>query len=196
MSAGTVLLVLCAIAFVAAVLINNRLVRLRAAVDNAFAQIDVQLQRRHELVPNLVEVAKGYLRHENATLVAVTEARNDAESKRAAASAPGSGGGALGSLAGAEAALSGALGRLNVVMEAYPELRADAHMRELASDLEHTENRVGFARQAYSDAVMTYETARLQFPNVLIARTVGFAPAEPFDIGSPGHRDRIDVSFA
>ena len=206
MSTSTVLLVALGLAAFAAVLIHNRLVALRARVANAYAQIDVQLQRRHELVPNLVETAKGYLRHERETLLAVTEARDGAERCRATAGedvgarargrAPAPDGAALGALAGAETALSGALGRLRIVMEAYPEIRADENLRELADDLESTENRVAYARQAYGDAVMAYNTAQEQFPASLVARAVGVRPAAQFELPSSAMRAPVDVSFA
>ena len=199
MSTLTVLLVAAALVGIAAVLVHNRLVALRARVANAYAQIDVQLQRRHELVPNLVETAKGYLRHERDTLVAVTEARDDAERRRRAVGPGGTAegtDGALDALAGAERALSGALGRLRVVMEAYPEIRADAHLRELADDLESTENRVAYARQAYSDAVMAFNTFQRQFPAVLVARLTNVTEAAQFEPASVRAREPVAVSFA
>ena len=203
MSISTVALLALGLAVVAAVLIHNRLVALGARVANAFAQIDVQLQRRHELVPNLVETAKGYLRHERETLLAVTAARDGAERCRTAAgggAVRGAGavpsGPALDALAGAERTLSGALGRMRIVMEAYPEIRADAQMRELADDLESTENRVACARQAYADAVMAYNVAQAQFPATLVARATGVRPAAQFELDSGATRAPVAVSFA
>ena len=201
MSTSAVLLVALGLLALGAVLIHNRLVTLRARVANAYAQIDVQLQRRHELVPNLVETAKGYLRHEHATLLAVTEARDGAEARRREAGPGRSGtgdatGDGLDALAAAERTLSGALGRLKVVMEAYPEIRADAHLRELADDLESTENRVAYARQAYGDAVMAYNAAQEQFPATLVARLTGVRPAEQFELEAHATREPVRVSFA
>ncbi|QFU02524.1 LemA family protein [Halomonas sp. THAF5a] len=155
------------------VAIYNRLVALKNRYQNAFAQIEVQLKRRHDLIPNLVETAKAYLRHERETLQAVTEARNAAEvGLRHAAARPGEPG-PMAELAGAEGALGAALGRLNVVMEAYPDLKASDNMRELSETLATTENRVAFARQAYNDAAMQYNTYRQSFPPVLLAGSIG-----------------------
>lgn len=154
----------------------NRLVRLRNGIANAFAQIDVQLKRRHDLVPNLVEVARGYLAHEAQTLEAVIAARNQARTaEQAAASAPLSAG-VVGTLSGAEQLLGGALGRLMAVAEAYPDLKADAAMRELSEELASTENRLGFARQAYNDQALDYNDAVQEFPALIVARLFGFAP--------------------
>ena len=155
----------------------NRLVQLRNRIANAFGQIDVQLKRRHDLVPNLVEVARGYLQHEAATLEAVIQARSQAQSAaKAARGAPGSAQ-ALGALAVAEGALGGSLGRLMVVAEAYPELKADATMQSLSEELTSTENRLGFARQAYNDEVLDFNNDAAQFPTLIVARLLGFALA-------------------
>lgn len=155
----------------------NRLVQLRNRIANAFGQIDVQLKRRHDLVPNLVEVARGYLQHEAATLEAVIQARSQAQSAaKAARGAPGSAD-ALGALAVAEGALGGSLGRLMVVAEAYPELKADATMQSLSEELTSTENRLGFARQAYNDEVLDFNNDAAQFPTLIVARLLGFALA-------------------
>lgn len=155
----------------------NRLVQLRNRIANAFGQIDVQLKRRHDLVPNLVEVARGYLQHEAATLEAVIQARSQAQNAaKTARGAPGSAD-ALGALAVAEGALGGSLGRLMVVAEAYPELKADATMQSLSEELTSTENRLGFARQAYNDEVLDFNNDAAQFPTLLVARLLGFAPA-------------------
>ena len=155
----------------------NRLVQLRNRIANAFGQIDVQLKRRHDLVPNLVEVARGYLKHEAATLEAVIQARSQAQSAASAARvAPGSAD-ALGALAVAEGALGGSLGRLMVVAEAYPDLKADATMQSLSEELTSTENRLGFARQAYNDEVLDFNNDAAQFPTLIVARLLGFAPA-------------------
>jgi LemA protein len=155
----------------------NRLVRLKNIIANAFGQIDVQLKRRYDLIPNLVEAAKKYLQHEQSTLEAVTLARNQARSASDAVRSRPANAGAVTALAVAEQALEGSLGRLFAVAEAYPELKADQTIRELSEELTSTENKVGFARQAYNDAVLDYNNAQGQFPAVLIARTFGFAPS-------------------
>ncbi|TRW48448.1 LemA family protein [Aliidiomarina halalkaliphila] len=153
--------------------IYNKLVALKNRFENAFAQIDVQLKRRYDLIPNLVETAKAYLKHERETLEAVVEARNQAASAlKGAAAAPGDAQ-AMGKLAGAEGALSSALGRLNVVMEAYPDLKANQNMMQLSEELTSTENRVAFSRQSFNDSVMSYNTYRQSFPPVVFANMFG-----------------------
>ncbi len=153
--------------------IYNQLVKLRNRFQNAFAQIEVQLKRRYDLIPNLVETAKGYLAHERETLEAVIAARNSAVAGlKAAAAQPGSPQG-MAQLGGAESLLNGAMGRLNVVMEAYPDLKASQNMQQLSEELSTTENKVAFARQAYNDAVMTYNTYKQGFPPVLLAASFG-----------------------
>jgi len=153
--------------------IYNRLVALKNRYQNAFAQIEVQLKRRHDLITNLVETARAYMSHERETLQAVTEARNAAEvGLQRAAARPGDPG-AMAELAGAEGALGAALGRLNVVMEAYPDLKASENMQQLAETLTSTENRVAFARQAFNDAVMQYNTYKQSFPPVVLAASFG-----------------------
>jgi LemA protein len=175
--------------------IYNRLVTLRNRYKNAFSQIDVQLKRRHDLIPNLVETAKGYLAHERGTLEAVIAARNQAVSAReAAAKAPGDPG-AMHDLARAEGALGGVLGRLFALSEAYPDLKANQTMAQLMEELTSTENKVAFARQGYNDAVMEYNTGRERFPNVLIAGPFGFREAELFEIEEPAQREAPKVSF-
>jgi len=155
----------------------NRLVRLKNTIANAFGQIDVQLKRRYDLIPNLVEVAKKYLQHEQATLEAVISARNQARSASdAVRSRPGKADAVI-ALAAAEQALDSSLGRLFTVAEAYPDLKADQTLRELSEELTSTENKVGFARQAYNDAVLDYNNAQAQFPTLLIARVFGFVPS-------------------
>jgi LemA protein len=154
----------------------NRLVRLKNAIANAFGQIDVQLKRRYDLIPNLVEVARRYLAHEAQTLEAVIAARNQARTAEQTAATSPLNAGALGALAGAEQALGGALGKLFAVVEDYPDLKADQNMRELSEELTSTENRVGFARQAYNDHVLEFNDAAAQFPTLLIARLFGFQP--------------------
>ncbi len=173
-----VLLVVVAVLFFWGVGAYNRLVRLKNAIANAFGQIDVQLKRRYDLIPNLVEVARKYLAHEAKTLEAVIAARNQARSAEQGAAASPLNAGALGALAGAEQALGGALGRLFALAEAYPDLKADQTMRELSEELTSTENRVGFARQAYNDQVLAYNDAAAQFPTLIVARLFGFFPLE------------------
>ena len=169
--------VLGAAALVWAIAAYNRLVQLRNRIANAFGQIDVQLKRRHDLVPNLVEVARGYLRHEAATLEAVVQARGQAQGAAAAARSAPASAAALGALAVAEGALGGSLGRLMAVAESYPDLKADATMRALSEELTSTENRLGFARQAYNDQALEFNDAAAQFPDLIVARLLGFAPA-------------------
>ncbi|HUO80757.1 MAG TPA: LemA family protein [Steroidobacteraceae bacterium] len=177
------------------VVIYNRLVASRNGFHNAFAQIDVQLTRRYDLIPNLVETAKGYLAHERGTLEAVISARNAAVAGlKGAVAAPGNPA-AVAALAGAEGALGGALGRLFAVAEAYPDLKANQTMAQLMEELTSTENRVAYARQAYNDAVLSYNNAREVFPNNLIAGTFGFAAAAPLEIDSPAKRAAPEVKF-
>lgn len=155
----------------------NRLVRLKNIIANAFGQIDVQLKRRYDLIPNLVEAAKKYLQHEQATLEAVIAARNQARSASdTVRSRPGKADAVI-ALAAAEQTLDSSLGRLFALAEAYPDLKADQTIRELSEELTSTENKVGFARQAYNDAVLDYNNAQGQFPALLIARLFGFAPS-------------------
>jgi len=156
----------------------NRMVGLRNRYKNAFAQIDVQLKRRYDLIPNLVETARAYMSHERETLEAVTAARNAAQSADQAAAANPGDAQALARLASAEGVLSGALTRFFAVAEAYPDLKADANLFQLSEELSATENKIAFARQAFNDAVMTYNTATEQFPARLIANAFKFKPAE------------------
>ena len=155
----------------------NRLVELRNRIANAFGQIDVQLKRRYDLIPNLVEVARGYLQHEASTLEAVIQARGQAQGAAAAARVAPTNAGAVGALAVAEGALGASLGRLRVVSERYPELKADATMQSLSEELASTENRVGFARQAFNDQVLEFNNAAQQFPTLIVARLANFTPA-------------------
>ena len=170
---GIVLLIALAALLFYGVAIYNRLVALANRYRNAFAQIEVQLKRRHELIPNLVETAKAYMRHERETLEAVTVARNQAISGLQSASKHPGNATAMAELAGGEQALGAALSRLNLVMEAYPELQASGNMRELSEELTSTENRVAFARQAFNDAVMRYNTYKQSFPPVVLAPSFG-----------------------
>jgi LemA protein len=153
--------------------IYNRLVALKNRYENSFAQIDVQLKRRYDLIPNLVETAKGYIKHERETLEAVISARNEAAAGLKAINGDPSNGAAMASLMGAEGGLASALGRLNVVMEAYPDLKANENMMQLSEELTSTENRVSFARQAFNDAVMEYNTYRESFPTIALAAAFG-----------------------
>lgn len=176
--------------------IYNRLVRLRNRFKNAFAQIDVQLKRRYDLIPNLVETAKGYLKHERETLEAVVAARGAAMTGLRAAAADPANAKAMKNLVGAESVLSGALGRLLAVSEAHPDLKANQNMMQLTEELTSTENRVSFARQSYNDSVMTYNTACETFPNSLIAGSFGFANAELFELTVAAEREAPKVSFS
>jgi LemA protein len=173
----------------------NRLVQARNAFKNAFAQIDVQLTRRYDLIPNLVETAKGYMKHERETLEAVIQARNSALSGLKAASADPGNAAAVAQLSGAEAQLGGALGRLFALAEAYPDLKANQNMMQLSEELTSTENKVSFARQAYNDAVMNYNNAREMFPSSIVAGMFNFAPAQLLDIAKPEAREAPKVSF-
>jgi LemA protein len=175
--------------------IYNRLVSGRNAYKNAFAQIDVQLTRRHDLIPNLVETAKGYMKHERETLEAVITARNAAVTGLKTAAANPGDPNAVQQLAGAENALSGALGRLFALAEAYPDLKANQNMMQLSEELTSTENKVAFARQAFNDAVMSYNNAREVFPNSIVANSFGFAPAELLQIEAPEKRAVPVVKF-
>ena len=156
----------------------NRLVDLRNRFKNAFAQIDVQLKRRYDLIPNLVETAKGYMKHERETLEAVIKARNSAVTANASAAANPGNPAAMQGLMGAEAALTGALSKLFALAEAYPDLKANQNMMQLSEELTGTENKIAFSRQAFNDAVMTYNTATQQFPSNVIAGAFSFTPAE------------------
>ncbi|MFN8902530.1 MAG: LemA family protein [Lysobacteraceae bacterium] len=162
----------------------NGLVAARNAFRNAFAQIDVQLTRRYDLIPNLVDTAKAYLTHERDTLEAVIRARGAAVAGLGAAKAAPGDAAAMAQLAGAEGQLAGALSRLMVTVEAYPELKASANMQQLSEELTSTENRIAFARQAYNDAVMAYNNRREMFPGSLVAAQGGFAPAALLEIGA------------
>jgi len=153
--------------------IYNRLVTLKNRFKNAFAQIEVQLKRRYDLIPNLVETAKGYIKHERGTLEAVTQARNAAATMLNRAQADPGNAEAINSLSQAEGTLAGALGRMNMVMEAYPDLKAHQNMMQLSEELTSTENRVAFARQAFNDAVMEYNTYKQSFPPAMFANMFG-----------------------
>lgn len=175
--------------------IYNSLVALRNRFKNAYAQIDVQLKRRYDLIPNLVETAKGYLKHERETLEAVIKARNVAYAAAQTAAANPADAGAIRSVATAESGLAGALSRLMVVSEQYPDLKANQNMLQVSEELTSTENKIAFARQAYNDAVMGYNTSRETFPNVLLASMFGFSAAEAFKVEDPAERTAPRVSF-
>ena len=168
-------LVIIAIIVFMVIGIYNKLVTLKNRFENAFAQIEVQLKRRYDLIPNLVETAKAYIKHERETLEAVIAARNQASAGLAAAAAAPGNPGAMMDLSQAEGALAGALGRLNVVMEAYPDLKANQNMMQVSEELTSTENRVSFARQAFNDAVTEYNTYKQTFPPVIFAAMFGHA---------------------
>jgi len=203
MEAGTVtLLVVLGVGFVVVLLLvmivasmYNKLVALRNRFKNGFAQIDVQLKRRYDLIPNLIETVKGYIKHERETLEAVITARNLAASAEQVAAANPESAAAIRNLSGAEGALSGAMGRLFVVMEAYPDLKANQNMMQLGEELSSTENKVAFSRQSFNDAVMSYNTYRESFPSNLIAGTFNFSEAQSFEIEVEAEREAPKVSF-
>jgi LemA protein len=190
-----VLVVVAAVALFWGVGIYNGLITARNAFKNAFAQIDVQLTRRYDLIPNLVEVAKGYLKHERETLEAVIQARAAAVSGLAAAKAAPGDAAAMAQLGNAESGLAGALSRLMVVAEAYPDLKANQNMMQLTEELTSTENRIAFARQAYNDSVMAYNNKREVFPSNILAGMFNFAAAALLEITEPAKREAPKVSF-
>ena len=173
----------------------NGLVKLRNLFKNAFAQIDVQLKRRYDLIPNLVETAKGYLKHERETLESVTKARNTALSAVEAVSANPSNASAMSDLVGAEALLGGAMGKLMVSVEAYPDLKANSNMISLQEELAATEDKIAISRQAFNQAVTDYNIKRETFPTMVIAGMFGFTPAELFEVAGPEEREVVKVSF-
>jgi LemA protein len=176
--------------------VYNRLIAGRNTFKNAFAQIDVQLTRRYDLIPNLVEIAKGYLKHERETLEAVIRARNSAVTDlKAAAADPGSAA-ALQQLSGSEAQLGGVLGRLFALAEAYPDLKANQNMMQLSEELTSTENKVAFARQAFNDSVLTYNNLREQFPGSIVAGMFSFQPGQLLEVATPEAREAPKVSFS
>jgi len=174
----------------------NGLVALRNRFKNAWAQIDVQLKRRYDLIPNLVETTKGYLKHERGTLEAVIAARNSASSANGKVAANPGDPEAMKALSNAEGSLAGALGRLFALAEAYPDLKANTSMNQLMEELTSTENKVSFARQAYNDSVMAYNTGREVFPTNIVAGIFNFGPAELFVIDKPEERAAPKVSFS
>ncbi len=197
MNYGTVIFWVVLIGLVLyAVAIYNGLVRGRNAFKNAFAQIDVQLQRRYDLIPNLVETARGFIKHERETLEAVIQARNQAQQAARGAAAHPEDPGAIGQLAAAEGVLGASLGRFFALAEAYPDLKANQPMQQLMEELASTENRIAFARQAFNDAVMAYNNQREQFPNTLIAGPFNFQEARLLDVPDrEAAQEAVKVSF-
>lgn len=175
--------------------IYNKLVQLRNRFKNAYSQIDVQLKRRYDLIPNLVETAKGYMKHESETLEAVIQARNQAMSAgQAAAQSPGDPT-AMQGIVGAETALTGTLGKLFALAESYPDLKANENMLAIQEELSSTENRIAFARQSYNDSVMHFNTRRESFPDTMIANTFNFTEAMLWEIEAEEERENVKVSF-
>jgi len=175
--------------------IYNKLVSFRNRFKNAFAQIDVQLKRRYDLIPNLVNIAKEYMRHERETLEAVIQARNQAQQAEKQAAQNPENPEAIKNLMGAEQSLGGALGRMFALSENYPDLKANQNMMQLTEELSSTENKIAFARQAFNDAVMNYNIYREQFPNVVLAGMFGFTPAQQFVIEDEAERAAPKVEF-
>lgn len=174
----------------------NRLVTSRNRYQNAFAQIDVQLTRRHDLIPNLVKVAERYMSHERDTLEAVIQARNQAQESLQGVAGDPTNTEAVRRLSSSEQGLSGALGRLFALSENYPDLKANQNMMQLSEELTSTENRVAYARQGFNDAVMQYNILREMFPNSLIAKNLGFHPAQLLEIDDPQKREAVEVNFS
>ena len=199
MTTGTIVLLvvggIAVLMFLVGIGIYNGLVTARNRYKNGFSQIDVQLKRRYDLIPNLVETAKGYIKHERETLEAVVAARNQAQQAGAQAAANPGDPSAMAGLNGAEGALTGALGRLFAVVEAYPDLKANQNMMAVQEELSSTENKIAFARQAYNDSVMTYNTMREKFPNNVVAGFGGFQEAQLFEIEHKAEREAPKVSF-
>ena len=195
MITALVLIGIVLIIVIAVVSIYNNLVRLRNVFKNAFAQIDVQLKRRYDLIPNLVETAKGYLKHERETLEAVIAARNSAVSANTTAAAQPGDPKSMQALIAAESGLAGALGKLFALSEAYPDLKANQTMAQLMEELTSTENKISFARQAYNDSVMRYNTARETFPGNIFAGMFNFGIATLWEITEAKEREAVKVSF-
>lgn len=195
MTAIIVLVIILIVVIAWSIGIYNKLVTLKNRLKNAFAQIDVQLKRRYDLIPNLVETAKSYMEHERETLEAVIQARNQAQQAEQKAADQPDDPEAMQNLMGAEQTLTGSLGRLFALSENYPDLKANQNMMQLSEELSSTENKIAFARQAFNDAVMNYNTYREQFPNVIFAGTFGFSPAQQFKIESEEEKEVPKVSF-
>jgi len=191
-----VIVLVCALGLIAFVIgVYNKLVTMRNRYKNAYAQIDVQLKRRYDLIPNLVEIAKGYIKHERETLENVTKARNIAYAASQAAAANPGDASTMKNLVSAERGLAGTLSRLMMVSEQYPDLKANQNMMQLTEELTSTENKISFARQAYNDSVMVYNTDREIFPSNLVAGMFNFGPAELFVVDKPEQKDAPKVSF-
>lgn len=188
-------LVFCALLFFWGISVYNGLISLRNRVKNGFSQIDVQLKRRYDLIPNLLEAVKGYMAHERQTLDAVVNARAAAFSANQKAAADPANAAAMQQLSSAESNLGGAMGRLMAVFESYPDLKANQNVTQLQEELASTENRIAFARQAYNDAVMNYNTARETFPANIVAGVTGFLPASSFEIENPAEKEAPKVQF-
>lgn len=195
MSTTLIILIILALGVIYLIAIYNKLVSLRNRFKNAFAQIDVQLKRRYDLIPNLVETAKGYMKYEQETLQRVIEARNQAITAQQRASNDPTDAQTIKELVSAETALTGSLGKLFSLSENYPDLKANQNMAQLMEELTSTENKVSFARQAYNDAVMNYNTAREQFPDTFIANLFNFKEAQLFEIENTVERQAVKVSF-
>jgi LemA protein len=194
----TALLIIIAIVIFLAFVIAgmyNKLVALKNRFKNAFAQIDVQLKRRYDLIPNLVETAKGYMKHERETLENVVKARNTAFAASQQASANPGDPAAMKNLLGADGALTQLMGKLQVTFEQYPDLKANQNMAQLMEELTSTENKVSFARQAYNDSVMIYNTTCQTFPTVILAGMFGFNEAALFEVSAPAEREAVKVQF-
>lgn len=196
MDIGTIILIGIPILLVLyGIVIYNGLVTARNQIKNAFSQIDVQLQRRYDLIPNLVESTKAYLKHERETLEAVIQARNQAQSAARAAAKRPDDAAAIGALSGAEGLLGAALGRFFALAEAYPDLKANQTIQQMMEELSSTENKVAFSRQHFNDSVMEYNNQREQFPNSIISGTFNFAAAQQLELQSPEAREAVRVSF-
>jgi LemA protein len=195
MSGGMILLAIVVAVILYGIVLYNKLVGLRNGVNNSFSQIDVQLTRRHDLIPALIESVKGYMKHERETLEAVIKARNVAVNGLQAAAADPGNAQAIAELSGAEQVLSGALGRLFALSESYPELKANENMRDFQEQLTTTENKVSFARQAFNDAVMNYNNSIEMFPSSLIAGWFKFLPSAFLEIESETKREVPEVKF-
>jgi LemA protein len=191
-----VIVSIIAILVLFAILTYNGLVALRNRVKNAFAQIDVQLKRRYDLIPNLVETAKKYMAHEKDVLESVIKARNQAAHAEEKASSNPENPQALKNLSNAESGLKRSMGSFYAVMENYPDLKANQNMMQLSEELTSTENKISFARQAFNDSVMNYNTKREVFPNIIFAGMLGFQLAEGFEITDPTERESVKVSFS
>lgn len=193
-----ILIITAIVGLAAVIIINvyNKLVKLRNLVKNSFSQIDVQLKRRYDLIPNLVETAKGYMKHEKETLESVILARNQAYSVASQLSSNPANAENMQKLMTAESSLAGALSKLMMVAEQYPDLKANATMNQLMEELTSTENKISFARQAFNDSVMEYNNTREQFPNNIISNSFGFTSAQSFEVTNANEKENIKVNFA